>query len=63
LFFSYNIKKTAIENFDNENSNNQSFYISLITWKEIKEFLENKWIYENMSFDEFIERSFIKWLK
>ncbi len=63
MFFSYNIKKTAIENFDNENSNNQSFYISLITWKEIKEFLENKWIYENMSFDEFIERSFIKWLK
>lgn len=60
-------KSTAIEKFkailDNENSNNQSFYISLITWSEIKEFLENKWNYENMSFDEFIERSFIKWLK
>lgn len=60
-------KTTAIEKFkvilENENSNNQSFYISLITWKEIKDFLENKWNYENMSFDEFIERSFIKWLK
>lgn len=60
-------KENAREKFkvilENENSNNQSFYIALITWKEIKEFLENKWIYENMSFDEFIERSFIKWLK
>lgn len=39
------------------------FYLSLITIEEIKEFLDNKWNYENMSFDEFIERSFIKWLK
>ncbi len=64
---SNDFKTTSIEKFkailDNENSNNQSFYISLITWKELIEFLENKWNYENMSFDEFIERSFIKWLK
>lgn len=39
------------------------FYLSLLTVDEIKKFLENKWNYENMSFDEFIERSFIKWLK
>ncbi|EKD44199.1 MAG: hypothetical protein ACD_71C00215G0006 [uncultured bacterium (gcode 4)] len=60
-------KTTAIEKFkvilENENSNNQSFYISLITWIEIREFLENRGNYENMTFDEFIERSFIKWLK
>lgn len=42
---------------------NNPFYISLLTIEEIKLFLENKWNYENMSFDEFIERSFIKWLK
>jgi len=39
------------------------FYLSLITTEEIIEFLENKWNYENMSFDDFIDRSFIKWLK
>jgi len=60
-------KQTAIEKFkailDNENSNDQSFYIWLITWKDIIEFLGNKSNYKNMSFDEFIERSFIKWFK
>jgi hypothetical protein len=39
------------------------FYVSILTIEEIKRFLENKWEYENMSFDEFIERGFIKWLK
>ena len=39
------------------------FYISILTIEEIKKFLENKWEYENMGFDEFIERSFIKRLK
>lgn len=39
------------------------FYLSLITTEEIITFLENKWTYQDMSFDEFIERSFIKWLK
>lgn len=64
---SNDFKTTAIEKFkvilENENSNAQSFYISLISWTEIREFLENRGNYENMSFDEFIERSFIKWLK
>lgn len=41
---------------------NIPFYCALITVYEIKNFLENEWIYKNMSFDEFIERSFIKWL-
>ena len=44
-------------------SKENPFYLSLITTEEIIEFLDNKWNYENMSFDEFIERSFIKWLK
>lgn len=39
------------------------FYVSILTIEEIKKFLENEWEYENMSFDEFIERSFIKRLK
>ncbi len=39
------------------------FYLSLLTVEEIKKFLRNEQGYENMSFDDFIERSFIKWLK
>jgi len=44
-------------------SKENPFYLSLLTIDEIKEFLENKWNYKNMTFDDFIERSFIKWLK
>lgn len=39
------------------------FYFSLITIEDIQSFLSNEWNYVNMCFDEYIERSFIKWLK
>ena len=42
---------------------NNPFYLSLLTIEKIKEFLQNEWCYENMWFDEFIERSFIERLK
>lgn len=59
-----NTYKTKIWDYCREKVIEQNpFYLSLITVEEIKQFLENKWNYENMSFDEFIERSFIKWLK
>lgn len=38
-------------------------YVSILTIEWIKRFLENKDEYKNMWFDEFIERSFIRWLK
>lgn len=57
--------KTAIWDYCRKKviSKENPFYLSLITVEEIKEFLENKWSYEDMTFDDFIERSFIKWLK
>lgn len=35
-------------------------FVSLIDMKEVTAFLTNEWEYEDMNFDEFIERSFIK---
>lgn len=39
------------------------FYFSLLTIEDMQSFLSNEWDYTNMWFDEYIERSFIKWLK
>lgn len=42
---------------------NHPFYLSLLTIEDIREFLRNQWCYKDMTFDEYIEKSFIKWLK
>jgi hypothetical protein len=39
------------------------YVFSLLTIEDILEFLKNEWDYKGMTFDDFIERSFIKWLK
>lgn len=57
------VKKKLETILENLNSNNQSFYLWLITWNEILKFLENKDEYEWIWFDEFIKMSFIKWVK